>query len=240
MFRTSAARRGGVAVALATAVLILLPTPARADDPAPPAQLGAADMILLNGVRQAGLWEIPAGLMAAQKGTTERIRQVGQMIAEQHVKLDQLDVEAANKLGATLPATPTAQQQGFLTELQNNKGIQFDQSFVTRLRGAHGFIYPIIGAVRATTHNPVIRQLADQANIFVMNHMKMLESTGLVQYQKLPPAAMPPAQDMSTIGMAVSSAGMSQPLNPIVLWSLLGCAIGLAAFTFVRVRRARG
>jgi hypothetical protein len=47
------------------------------------------------------------------------------------------------------------------------------------------------------TGDPVVRQLADQANIFVMNHMKLLESTGLVQYQKLAPAALPAAQDTS-------------------------------------------
>jgi predicted outer membrane protein len=223
---------------MAIAVLTLLPAPAEAD-PALPTQLNAADMTLLNGVRQAGLWEMPAGQMAAQKGTTERIRQVGQMIAEQHVQLDQLVVEAANKLGATIPSTPTAQQQGFLTELQQNKGIQFDQTFVTRLRAAHGFIFPIIAAVRASTRNPVVRQLADQANIFVMNHMKMLESTGLVQYQKLPPAAMPPAQDLSTLGMAAANAGVNPPVSPIVLWVLLIGAIGIAALTFIRVTRLR-
>ncbi len=238
MFRTPVARRGGVAVALAIAVLTLLPAPAEAD-PAVPTQLNVADMILLNGVRQAGLWEIPAGQMAAQKGTSERIRQVGQMIAQQHVKLDQLVVEAANKLGATIPSTPTAQQQGFLTELQQNKGIQFDQTFVTRLRGAHGFIFPIISAVRSSTRNPVVRDLADQANIFVMNHMKMLESTGLVQYEKLPPAAMPPAQDLSTMGLAEANAGVNPPVSSMVLWVLLIGAVGIAALTAVRVTRMR-
>src|SRR4051794_3015741 len=171
-------RRLAALTVAAVAAVVVLPAPADADPAS--TQLNAADMTLLNGVRQAGLWEIPAGLMAAQKGSSERVRQVGQMIADQHVKLDELVVDAANKLGATLPSTPTTQQQGFLTEMQNNKGVQFDQTFVTRLRGAHGFIFPVIGAVRASTRNPVVRQLADQANIFVMNHMKMLESTGMV------------------------------------------------------------
>jgi hypothetical protein len=62
-------------------------------------------MILLNGVRQAGLREIPAWQMAAQNGTTEWIRQVGQMLAEQQVKIDQLEVDAAYKLGAAISAT---------------------------------------------------------------------------------------------------------------------------------------
>ena len=47
----------------------------------PSTQLNVADLTLLNGVRQAGLWEIPAGQMAAQKGSTAKVRQVGQSLA---------------------------------------------------------------------------------------------------------------------------------------------------------------
>jgi predicted outer membrane protein len=238
MIRTPAVRRGGLVAAFAMVVLALVPAPVQAG-PAVPTQLNAADMTLLNGVRQAGLWEIPAGQMAAQKGTSDKVRKVGQMIADQHVRLDQLVVDAANELGATIPSTPTAQQQGFLTELQNNKGVQFDQSFVTRLRAAHGFIFPIIGTVRASTRNPVVRQLADQANIFVMHHMQMLETTGLVQYEKLPPAAMPPAQDLSAMGIAAANAGLYPPASPIVLWMLLIGAVGLGTLAAIRVMRSR-
>lgn len=238
MLRSSSLRRSITLVAALLTALAVVPAPVEAA-PAVPTQLNAADMTLLNGVRQAGLWEIPAGQMAAEKGSTDKVRQVGTMIADQHVQLDQLVVDAANKLGASIPATPTSQQQGWLTEMQNAKSVQFDQTFVTRLRAAHGKIFPIIGAVRASTRNPVVRQLADQANIFVMNHMKMLESTGLVRYEKLPPAAMPPAQDLSTMGLAEANAGNSPPLNPALLWALLVAAVALAGFTLLRLTRNR-
>jgi hypothetical protein len=177
--------------------------------------------------------------MAASKGSTVKVRQVGTMIADQHVQLDQLVVDAADRLGATIPATPTSQQQGWLTEMQNNKGGQFDQSFVTRLRAAHGKIFPVIGAVRASTRNPVVRGLAEQANVFVMNHMKMLESTGLVQYEKLPPAALPPAEDVSGLGIAAANVGLAPQVSPAILWALLVFALGTAGFVMVRIVRAR-
>jgi predicted outer membrane protein len=233
MLRPSSIR--GIAV-LATAVFVSLGAPTGPAQAAPaPTQLNAADMALLNGVRQAGLWEIPAGQMAAQKGSTTKVRQVGAMIAQQHVTLDELVVDAANKLGTSLPATPTDQQQGWLSEMQNNKANQFDQIFVTRLRAAHGKIFPVIGAVRASTRNPVVRELADRANIFVMNHMKMLESTGLVQYGKLPPAALPPAQDVSAVAVAEANAGIRPPTNPALLWTLLIGTLVLAAFAAARI-----
>jgi len=224
--------------ATVVAVLALVPAPAFAA-PGVPTQLNAADQALLNGVRQAGLWEMPAGQMAAQKGSSAKVRAAGQYIADQHVQLDQLVVDAANELGATLPATPTAEQSGWLSEMQNADGARFDQIFVTRLRAAHGKIFPVIGAVRAATRNPVVRKLADQANTFVSNHMKMLESTGLVQYEKLPPAAMPPAQDLSAIGMATANAGIRPPVSPIVLWTMLIGMLAIAAFASLRIMRSR-
>jgi predicted outer membrane protein len=179
--------------------------------------------------------------MAAQKGTTAKVRQVGQMIATQHVQLDQLTVDAANKLGVTLPVTPTTQQQGFLTQLQAAKGIQFDQMFVTFLRGTHGFIFPVISAVRASTHNPVVRALAAQASIFVMHHMEMLESTGLVQYAKLPPAAMSTDQEADAAGATHADAGAGPSISTVVLWLLavgIAGSFGVAAFRMIRRRPA--
>lgn len=229
------ARRAVALTVAAVAVLVVAPARAGADPAS--TQLDVADLTLLNGVRQAGLWEIPAGQMAAKKGTTAKVRQVGQMIANQHVQLDQLTVDAANKLGVTLPATPTAQQQGFLTQLQAAKGIQFDQLFVTFLRGTHGFIFPVISAVRASTRNEVVRTLAAQASIFVMHHMEMLESTGLVQYARLPPAAMSADQELAAVGDAHVESGDAPPISTTLVWLFVGL-VAIAGIWAVRRRGA--
>ncbi|MFI2646506.1 DUF4142 domain-containing protein [Micromonospora fulviviridis] len=207
--------------------------------PNPGVQLNAADMTLLNGVRLAGLWEMPAGQMAAEKGQSKRVREVGAEIARQHGVLDQLVVEAANKLGATLPTTPTTQQQGWLTEMQNATGAQFDQIFVTRLRVAHGNIFPVIGAVRASTRDPIVRKLADQTNTFVTNHMLMLESTGLVRWQQLPPPAMPPAQSDSLIAAAGANVGTNGgvQVSTTVVWAVFLLALATGGYATWRLLR---
>jgi hypothetical protein len=75
---------------------------------------------------------------------------------------------------------------------------------------------------------PVVLKLADQANTFVMNHMTTLESTGLVRYQKLPPAAMPAVQDTSQLAIS----GNLSSVNPAIIWTVL-----LAAVTVNRLFR---
>ncbi|PWU60415.1 DUF4142 domain-containing protein [Micromonospora globispora] len=206
---------------------------------APGQQLNAADMTLLNGVRLAGLWEMPAGQMAAEKGQSPRVREIGAEIARQHGVLDQLVVNAANKLGATLPTEPTAEQKGWLAELQNATGARFDQIFVTRLRVAHGKIFPVIGAVRASTRDATVRKLADEANKFVSDHMAMLESTGLVRWQQLPPAALPPAQSDSLVAAAAASAGTGGgvEVSTTVVWLVFLAALGTGGFATYRILR---
>jgi predicted outer membrane protein len=242
-------RGGSAAYALRSAIavlaglvagLLLLPGLAVAQ-PAGPTQLAAADMALLNGVRLAGLWEMPAGQMAADKGSRERVREIGAEISKQHVELDELVVVAANKLGVQLPTEPNADQKKWLGEMQGASGQRFDRIFVDRLRAAHGVIFPVIGAVRAGTRNPVVRQLAEDANRFVMTHMTLLESTGLVRYQDLPPAALPaPPQSGSFLAAAQANPVPGNDLSPVVIWVLLlaALAVGIAAtFRVLRPRR---
>jgi len=160
----------------------------RPDDTEP---LTAADRDLLAKVRLAGLWEMPAGRMAAQKAVSPRVREIGEMISSQHNQLDVLVAQTAARLGVALPQQPNDDQQGWLDELRAATGTQFDHVFVDRLRAAHGKIFPAIAAVRAGTRNALVRQFAQSANGFVLTHLTLLESTGLVDYTGLPLPAQP-------------------------------------------------
>lgn len=210
--------------------------------PAVPTQLGAADLALLNGVRLAGLWEMPAGQMAAQRGSRATVREIGEEIARQHVQLDQDVVDAANKLGVQLPDQPNEEQQNWLAEMRGASSNQeFDQIFVTRLRAAHGKIFPIIGAVRASTRNDVVRALAQKANTVVMGHLTMLESTGLVRYGELAPAALP-QQDLAANGLVQAAQGRAAAgsgFSPMVVWVVLIAAVVTGAASAYRVFRPR-
>lgn len=148
--------------------------------------LTAADRDFLVKVRLAGLWETPAGLMAVEKGVSPRVREIGQMIGSQHRQLDALVVQAAAELGVPLPDEPNADQTRWLEEMRAATGAQFDYIFVDRLRVAHGKVFSAVANIRAGTRNAVVRRLAQSANGFVLTHMTLLESTGLVDYTALP------------------------------------------------------
>jgi hypothetical protein len=99
--------------------------------PSGPQPVTDVDRTFLVKVRQAGLWEIPAGRLAQ-------------------------------------------------THVENAQGAEFDRIFANLLRASHGKIFATIGEVRAATQNDLIRRHARQANQTVLDHMEVLEDTGLV------------------------------------------------------------
>ncbi|MCM2425012.1 DUF4142 domain-containing protein [Streptomyces sp. RKAG337] len=138
------------------------------------------DKTFLTKVRQAGLWEMPAARLAQTHASSEAIKRAGMHVLDGHSKLDQLVREDSAALNVPIPDQPTAEQQGWIDQLENVRGRAFDQLFVDLLRASHGKVFITIGEVRAATKNALIRRLATQANDTVQDHMDVLEDTGLV------------------------------------------------------------
>ncbi|MEU8616094.1 DUF4142 domain-containing protein, partial [Actinoplanes sp. NPDC048791] len=202
--------------------------------------LSAADKDLVVKVRLAGLWEIPAGEMAQQKSQDPRIRKIGREIAAQHEVLDAFDRAAAKKLRISVPKKPNSDQQGWLAEMRDAEGAEFDEIYIDRLRAAHGKIFPAIGTVRATTRNDTVRKLAQQANQFVVTHMTLLESSGIVDFAALPTAPNPAAAGATVPANAarpVPAAGQS-PMStnlPVALLALAATGIEVLDIELARI-----
>jgi predicted outer membrane protein len=190
--------------------------------------LGPADRDLLIKVRQAGLWEAPTGQQMAQQATNQAVKETGQHLAEQHAVLDQIDRDVADKLGVSLPSRPSDQQIGWMNQITNTTGTDYDKVAVQIVRQAHGIVLPIIAQVRVGTRNELVRQFADTAFQYVTGHIAMLEATGLVDYSQLPQSPSP-----GLFSGATTPADMIVPI--IVFVACAGAAIGL----LVTLRRGR-
>jgi predicted outer membrane protein len=180
----------------------------------------ATDKVFLDKVKQAGLWEIPSGEWAEKKGVSERTRTVGRLIAADHRVLDDDVKRVAAQFGYRLPTAPSPDQQQWLDEMQAASGKEFDQVFAQRLRFAHGVVYGAIAQVRAHSRNELMRAFAKQCEIFVHRHMSLLDSTGEVNFDELPPAIVPK-------GNLRAADNRNKPLTLIALFTVTG-AIGIA------------
>ncbi|WP_240968980.1 DUF4142 domain-containing protein [Streptomyces sp. HNM0575] len=139
----------------------------------------------IRKVRSAGLWELPAGRSAQERGTTKSVRIAGDHLVAGHTELDRRAVKAGRAMGVSLPTQPTGSQQEYLGDMEKARGKDFDKVLVNHLRKQHGVVFGIIGLVRDQTRNSIVRSLATRANAIVLDHITVLEDTGLVNFEKL-------------------------------------------------------
>ncbi|MEV7417999.1 DUF4142 domain-containing protein [Streptomyces sp. NPDC089919] len=153
--------------------------------------LTAQDRDFVRKVRLAGLWELPAGRQAQQRASRESVRIAGEHLVEGHTELDRRVIEVGQALGLDLPNQPSEQQQGWLTELDRAQGDLYERRFIQLLRQAHGKVFALVALVRAQTRNSMVRALATDANATVLDHMTVLEDSGLVDFDALADATPP-------------------------------------------------
>ncbi|MGW2825577.1 DUF4142 domain-containing protein [Streptomyces sp. NPDC001443] len=144
--------------------------------------LTEADRDFVVQVRSAGLWEYAVGQKASRKGTTKAVRSAGKHLVDTDASLDAACRSVAEQLGITLPNQPSPLQQNFETRLDGESGKQFDTDMATTVRATNGQLLTTIASVRTLTRNSLIRTLADQADDTVLDHITVMEKTGLVDF----------------------------------------------------------
>ncbi|MFF7971033.1 DUF4142 domain-containing protein [Streptomyces sp. NPDC007905] len=228
---------GLIVLALAaTAAALLFPVWSYADRPdatgvnvlsaqtvtTPYGPLSAQDRDFVTKVRLAGLWELPAGQLAQRKGTTQAVREAGRHLVDGHTSLDAHVRTVASQLGVPLPNEPNEQQGQWLATLNSARGQDFDRMFAGILRLAHGRVFALVAQVRAGTQNSLVRDLADDANATVLDHIRVLEATGYVDFSALArdlaaspsPVATPRTVDPASVVPVAPSPSATYSLPP--------------------------
>ncbi|MGP3920824.1 DUF4142 domain-containing protein [Nonomuraea sp. 10N515B] len=148
--------------------------------------LSETDCKLITGVRLARLWEMPIAQDAVQRASNPKVREISKEIADQHHTLDRQVRDVAAKLKVELPVKPTDEQQDWMSDISSRSGSAYDATYVKWLRLAHGKVFALIGTVRGSTQNTLVRRFSEQANAAVLNHQRLLESTGLTTPESFP------------------------------------------------------
>lgn len=157
--------------------------------------MGPAGRDMLVKVRLAGLWEGPAGRLGLQKSANPLVKEAGRHLIDGHAELDAKVLELGRTLNVPLPNEANADQQGWIAEMTNAPAgsVEFDRIFANRLRAAHGGVYKFLAVVRTGTRNTLIRDFAKRCMEVVLDHIQVLEATGLVDFndtEAIPLAAL--------------------------------------------------
>jgi putative membrane protein len=96
-------------------------------------QLSPSDKQFVMKAAQGGLAEVQLGQLAAQNGNSDRVKQFGQRMVDDHSKANDQLKQVAQQKGVTIPTELSAKDQAEKDRLSKLKGDAFDRAYMKHM-----------------------------------------------------------------------------------------------------------
>jgi putative membrane protein len=134
------------------------------------------DKNFVNAATQSGLIEVQEGQLASQKGD-KAVQAFGQRMVTDHTTANDQLKSAAQGLGLTPPASPSAAQQAQYAKLQDLSGTAFDKAYLKDQRMAHEKAIKLFKKEASSGKSSVLKSFASQTLPTLHDHLKMIKQT---------------------------------------------------------------
>jgi len=127
---------------------------------------------MANAAR-GGMMEVQLGNLAAQRASSNDVKQFGERMATDHSQLGQKLQQLASNLNLTLPQELTPEQQAAVSRLEKLSGKAFDHEYIKAMINDH--VKDISEFERAASQatNADIKQFVSEALPTLKDHLKM-------------------------------------------------------------------
>jgi len=123
------------------------------------------------------MYEIEAGKLAAEKGSTQAIKDFGAMLQTDHKSSTAQLKAAVADTTTTMPvAEMTAEQKDMIDALKAASGAAFDKAFLDQQVTAHGKALDMLNAYAAGGTDDPIKQFATKVTPVVQGHLDKAKS----------------------------------------------------------------
>jgi putative membrane protein len=141
------------------------------------AQLSPQDERFVTDAAQTNIAEVGAGHLAAQKGTSPAIKQLGQTLITDHTRAEDQLHQIAQQKGLQLPDTPNQEQQAMAKRLSQAKPGRagFDTAFAKDMVEGHQKAVSEFKQEAQTTKDPALRSYAQTTLPVLQKHLHMSE-----------------------------------------------------------------
>ena len=136
----------------------------------------AADQAFVAKVSQGGMFEVQAGRLAADKGSTQDVRDFGVMEAHDHALVgDKLKANAgAEKISVS--SQPNAEFSGKLDHLKALSGPAFDQAYLSEMATLHAADGAAFAKVARTGETAGMRAFGAETHRIVQRHIGAIQA----------------------------------------------------------------
>jgi putative membrane protein len=124
---------------------------------------------------QGGMAEVQLGQLAADKGTSDDVKQFGQRMVVDHTKLGDEMKQVAQQLGVKPPNDVSKKDKELMAKLQGLSGQQFDNAYIAAMVKDHKKDNQDFQAEAGQTQNPALKQVAQQGGQVIQQHLQIIE-----------------------------------------------------------------
>lgn len=132
----------------------------------------SADESFYETLAQAGMAEVMAGKLAANKGTTDAVRDFGMMMMKDHGAANQKLADLAKSKDIKLPATAGEAHLAAYKSLQSKDGARFDPAYIAGQVKGHEEAVQLLKSEIESGQDPDAKKLAQELLPTVEGHLK--------------------------------------------------------------------
>jgi len=157
-------------VALAAALVAL---PAFAAEPKPTTR---AEQGFLNEAARGGLMEVELGRVATQNAATDRVKDFGQRMVDDHSKANDDLKGLASRENVTLPTAVSKDEQKQIDRLSKLHGAAFDKAYMQAMLQDHEKDVAKFRQESKTARDPDVKDFASRTLPTLEEHLRMAQS----------------------------------------------------------------
>lgn len=141
------------------------------------AQGNANDMRFAKDAAIGGMTEVEMGKIAVQKGTNDQVKALGQMLVDDHSKMNDQLKQLAAKDNFTLPTSLDPKHQAEVNKFQKmSSGAAFDRAFLREAVADHTADIGKFQTEANAGNNQDLKNLASSALPTLQNHLSKAQA----------------------------------------------------------------
>lgn len=140
-------------------------------------KMPSADKTFAQKAVPDGMFEVEAGKVAAQKGTSEDVKAFGQRMVDDHTKVNNELMQIVESKGLKLPKKLDSKGKAQLSKLSKLSGADFDKEYMTLMVKAHQGAVKLFSNEADKGKDPELKAFAAKTLPILQDHLKMAQET---------------------------------------------------------------
>jgi putative membrane protein len=180
---------GAAAAAVAASFALALPGPAAAQQqqqqlettttqsPASPSSVMPPDLDFVLKAASGGMEEVALGELAAQKVQSQEVKELAQLIVQDHTTANQELMQVAQSRGIQVPQTTSPASQTVAASMSELNDQEFDLAYVMQQHGAHLVAVALFDFAANHAMDPDVKAFAQKYLPKIQAHTRKIEET---------------------------------------------------------------